>query len=143
MTNLPPRSSQSGFTLIELLIVVAIIGILAAVAVPQYQNYTKKAKYAAVITSAAAYKMAVSLCISNLGTVTGCSGGSNGIPANLVVGDANPSVTSVTVANGVITVVPVETGGIVAADTYVDTPVLAAGQVVWTVSGGCLAKSLC
>ena len=61
--------NQQGFTLIELMIVVAIIGILAAVALPQYQSYVKKAKFSEVISIADGFKTAVGVCAQELGTV--------------------------------------------------------------------------
>ena len=53
------RSAQKGFTLIELMIVVAIIGILAAVALPAYQDYTVRAKVSELILAGSAYKTAI------------------------------------------------------------------------------------
>lgn len=91
---------QKGFTLIELMIVVAIIGILAAVAIPQYQDYTIKAKVANAMTAVDSMKTAVALCAQEAGGVlTGCDAGSNGVPASLT---ATKEVASATVTDGVI-----------------------------------------
>lgn len=63
------KKINKGFTLIELLIVIAIIGILAAVAVPSYNNYTKKAKFSEVIMAVTPIKQAVNLCAQTQGSI--------------------------------------------------------------------------
>jgi type IV pilus assembly protein PilA len=87
---------QSGFTLIELMIVTAIIGILAAVAIPAYQNYIIKAKITSAITSVAAIKIAIALCIENQGGVKyGCTTNSNEIPTYVATKEvANAQATN-------------------------------------------------
>lgn len=62
------RTMQKGFTLIELMIVVAIIGILAAVALPAYQDYTKRAQAAEAVSLAAGLKTSISEHLSATGS---------------------------------------------------------------------------
>jgi type IV pilus assembly protein PilA len=118
------NSAQKGFTLIELMIVVAIIGILAAIALPAYQGYTQKAKFTEVTNSTAAAKTAVEVCAQINETITGCTGGTNGIPANV----AGVLVTT----DGVILATADASLNIPSPGTYELTPVYAAGAVTWT-----------
>lgn len=134
------KKVQQGFTLIELMIVVAIIGILAAVAIPNYQNYTKKAKFTEVTQATQALKTAVEICAQDLGTVTGCSGGSNGIPAD-IASAVSQYVASIATTNGVITATAVSTNGL-NSETYILTPTFdAAKGISWTTGGTCKSTS--
>ena len=130
---------QQGFTLIELMIVVAIIGILAAIAIPTYSDYTKKAKFAEVISVGNSFKTTVSLCMDDLGTNVGCSAGSNGVPA---ADTAPTNVFSMAVTDGVITIVSTVSVEGDAID-FIITPTTNSGSVTWAQTGSCLAKGWC
>ena len=135
------KKNMQGFTLIELMIVVAIIAILAAIALPAYQDYVKKARFAEVLSIGESYKLAVGLCYQDQDpTLAACDAGSSGIPAAAAATDA--LAAGMTVVNGVITMTGTAAAG---GYTSVLTPVVNAQgtAIVWTQSGTCLAANYC
>jgi type IV pilus assembly protein PilA len=124
---------QKGFTLIELMIVVAIIGILAAIALPAYQDYTKRAKMSEVILAASACRTTITEVYQTANSGASVAAGSWGCESS---GSTSKYVALVsTDANGKVTVTAQGTG-----DANIDTkvvtlvPLTAAGVVMTTAA---------
>lgn len=138
------KSMQKGFTLIELMIVVAIIGILAAVAIPAYQDYTIRARVQETVNMSNPARTALGIACSEGTLAAGLTNSSAdvGLPvsiesqytASVVVGGVSTTVATVTIT-------PQNLGGGVSG-TIVYGGTCSSSGMAWTISGGLSTKYL-
>ncbi|WHZ10125.1 MAG: Type IV pilin PilA [Burkholderiaceae bacterium] len=132
------RSAQRGFTLIELMIVVAIIGILAAVALPAYRDYTVRAKVSELILAASSAKTSIAEYVNTNGVMP--AAGSISIEGQTSTYVASVAYTDTDASTGMVTVTASGAEVAMAGGTITLTGVASNGQVVWTCGGTILAK---
>jgi type IV pilus assembly protein PilA len=129
---------ERGFSLLELLITVTIMTILTAIAIPTYQNYTRKAYYSEVVMSAQPYKLGVIACFNETIDLTQCNAGNYGVPFGFK--EPHSGIQEIKVEQGKITVLPTQSHGLTSEDSYILTPSVDYDRLSWAVSGGGVEK---
>ena len=137
------RATQTGLTLIELMIIVAIVGILASVAIPAYQDYTVREKVKKAVDLANPARTAIGVACAE-GNLAGMDNDSFGLlPANGYSGDYTQSVaaTGLGPTEGIVTLTLKSIGGVIdAGQTIIYMGTCESGRTSWAISGDVLPK---
>jgi len=128
------KRNSTGMTLFELLLMVVILAVIAALAVPSYMDFLKKSTFSTTADMAEVIKQDVVACVGKRQTLSQCVSGKNGIPAAVMPTKTLPGAS---VVNGVITMVaPLGNQYGAAGKTYILTPTQQANnQLQWTLTG--------
>lgn len=123
------------------MIVIAIIGILIAIALPSYQNYTQRAHYSELVQAAAPYQLGVQACYQTTEALSNCTEGENSVPDAMTSTPDNSLIQTIEVKEkGIITITPKEKYGFLKSDQYILTPTITNDILSWIKSGDAIAK---
>ncbi len=138
------KKVQQGFTLIELMIVVAIIGILAAVAIPAYSGYVSKAKFQNIVSAASSIETSISLCLQeNSGAIASCDTADLvgvTLPTIAQMGGFTTADLAIDAGTAAVRATGTDDAG---GFTYLNTPTLNGSVIEWAQTGTCLAAGHC
>jgi type IV pilus assembly protein PilA len=133
---------QAGFTLIELMIVIAIIGIIAAIAIPAYQDYSIRAKVAEGLSLSMSAKQAVGETYQSAGRYPSVDNRSYGLPAAASISGSYVSSVTAAATTGIITVEykQIAPGKVISGDTVTLSPdTVVSGAIAWTCTSASIA----
>lgn len=129
------RPKKNGFSLIELMLVVSIIAILTVMAIPTYQHYALRARFAEVIAATAPYKIAVAIALQTGSPLNELTLGAHGIPT---APKSTKHLATLTIENGIITATATE---LASGMTFILKP--NNDGSVWNMAGSCVKSGLC